>query len=903
MKKFLIVFFSIFLLLILAIFILPIVYKGKVVSLLQQEINKNVNAKISFDEDIELSLIKSFPNLTLGINKFQVIGVNEFEQDTLTAIDKFSCTLDIMSVIKGDVIGVKKIYLENPLINAIVLKDGKANWDITKPSTDTIPNTDTTETKFKVSLKSLEIKNGKISYDDKKMGVNTLLNGFDFQLSGDFTQDEFLLSILSEIKEFSLAYGGAKYLNKVNTSIKVDMDMNMPQMKYTFKENSIELNELVFNFDGFVQMLNDDILMDLKYDAPKASFKSFLSLVPGMYTKDFADLKTKGLLGFNGTVKGKYNESSLPAFTFNLNIADAMFQYPALPVPVNDVQVNLQISNPDGNLNNTRINLNKFHLDIAGDAIDAKLLALNVMKDPEIDAWLKGKFDLGNISKFVPLENDMKLSGVFTSDITAKGKISAIEQKKFNEFNATGKFVAQQVQVQSKDLPHAFELSNAGLNFTPEKVALTAFDAKIGQSDFSIKGDISNFFPYLFSNGIIQGNLALNSTLINANEFITQDESPAAPPVDDTTSLEAPIIPDNINFTFNSSIKKLLYSNFEIENFNGNLNINQQKLNLSNVGLNMLGSVIKMSGFYETSNSHKPTASFNFSLADMDMQMAAKTFNTIKKLAPIIEKSNGTFSANFSLQTALDKHLNIIYPDLFSNGTLVINKAEIKNVRLMEEVAKVLKDDKYKALSMKKVKIDFKVENGRVYTQPFNTSVAGTTLTLAGSSGLDQTIDYTGTTVVSRGQLGKVNSALEDALKGVNSKVGSNIKMSENIPLALGIKGTFTKPIITTNLADIAKQEANSLKNQAKEELDKQKKILEDKVNAEKERLKAEALAKQKEIEAKAKAEVESAKQKAQAEADRIKKEAEAKAQAEKERLKKQAEEEAKKKLKGIFKP
>ena len=352
MKKFLTILASIVGLLLVAAIVLPFVYKGKLVELLQKEINNNVNAKVSFDENISLSLIKNFPNFTLGISKLSVVGIQEFEGDTLFATTDLSCTIDVMSVIKGEAIGIRKVYLNKPRVHALVLSNGKANWDIAKPSTDTTQTTDTTQSNFHVQLKSLVIEDGTIVYDDKVMGISTALSGFNYEMSGDFTQDEFGLAIQSTIKEFSMNYGGIKYLNKVNTAIKMDLDMNMPQMKFTFKENSFTLNELTFNFDGFVQMLNEDIVMDLKYDAPNSAFKNFLSLVPGIYTKDFADLKTSGSLGFNGTAKGTYNEKSLPAFQFNLNIADAMFQYPSLPVPVKDVQVKLQVSNPDGNLNN-----------------------------------------------------------------------------------------------------------------------------------------------------------------------------------------------------------------------------------------------------------------------------------------------------------------------------------------------------------------------------------------------------------------------------------------------------------------------------------------------------------------------------------------------------------------------
>jgi uncharacterized membrane protein YqiK len=179
--------------------------------------------------------------------------------------------------------------------------------------------------------------------------------------------------------------------------------------------------------------------------------------------------------------------------------------------------------------------------------------------------------------------------------------------------------------------------------------------------------------------------------------------------------------------------------------------------------------------------------------------------------------------------------------------------------------------------------------------------MASQKLTLSGSTGLDQTIDYLGTVAIPRAALGTANNALDGIMAQANAKAGTNVKLSELINVNLGLGGTFTSPTVKSNLSEIAKNEANSVKDQLLNEADKKRKELEAKAKAEADKLKKEAEAKaQAEINA-AKAKVQAQADKAKAEAERIKKEAEAKAKAEEDRLKKQAEDEAKKKLKGLF--
>jgi flagellar basal body-associated protein FliL len=893
MKKILIIITSVIVLLLAVLIAAPFLFKGKILQLIREQANKNLTATVSFDDDISLNLIRNFPNFTLGINNISVAGQGEFEGDTLIALKNFSATLDIMSVIKGDQIKVIRVLLDQPTIHAIVLQNGKANWDITRPSEDTTATpADTAETKFNVSLKKLEIKQANITYDDKPGNMSASLVNFNHELTGDFSQDNFLLGILMNCDQLSFSYGGIRYLNKVHTSVKAEIDANMKEMKFTFKENEIALNELLFGFDGAVAMPGDDITMDIKYAAKKAEFKSFLSLVPGVYTKDFADVKTSGKLGFDGFAKGTYNGKQLPAFAFNLLVENAMFQYPALPAPVNNIQVKLAVTNPDGDLNHTKVDLSTLHFEVSGDPFDAKLIAENVMKDPAIDAVFKGRLNLDNIVKIVPLEDGMKLGGLITADFRAKGNVSTIEKQQYESFDAQGQIAASKLYFASNDLKQGFNLNTAVLTFNPKTVSLSNFDAKIGRSDMQINGEVSNFFPYLFSNGTIKGVLNFSAGLIDANEFMgdpaAQQQAQAAP---DTAGMSAPEIPGNVDFTLNSKIAKLLYTNMEITNFNGTVKVADQKLSFNKIGLNTLGSSVTMNGYYETTTPKKPTVDMDFGIQNLDIQKAFVTFNTVKKIAPMAEHTKGSLSTSFKMTTALDDKLNPVYEELFAKGTLTIPNAQIEGVKVFQKLGELIKNDKVKNPSISNVHLAFRVEKGRINTEPFDINIAGQKMTLAGSTGLDQTIDYTGKTTIPRAAMGAANSALDGVLAQANAKAGTNVKLSENINIALGIGGTFSDPKITTNLADLAKNEANSVKDQLAAELDKKKKELEDKARAEADRLKKEA-------EAKAKAEID----KAKAEAERLKKEAEDKLKAEAEKKKKEAEEEAKKKLKGLLK-
>ncbi|MCX6186269.1 MAG: outer membrane integrity protein, partial [Bacteroidetes bacterium] len=121
MKKFLKWFLFLFLFILISAIVLPFAFKGKILQIAKEQANNNINAKVNFSDDIGLSIIKSFPNFTLEIKDLSVVGIKEFEGDTLFASKEISATLDIMSVISGDKIKIRSILLDQARVNAIVL--------------------------------------------------------------------------------------------------------------------------------------------------------------------------------------------------------------------------------------------------------------------------------------------------------------------------------------------------------------------------------------------------------------------------------------------------------------------------------------------------------------------------------------------------------------------------------------------------------------------------------------------------------------------------------------------------------------------------------------------------------------------------------------------------------------
>lgn len=810
---------------------IPLIFKKEIVAKVKSSINEQVNAKVNFDA-LDLSLVSTFPNLGIELNDLSIVGIDSFAKDTLANIKQLRLNLNLMSVINGGTYEINSVHLEQPTIYAKVLKSGKANWDIMK--TDSVKTAaDTTQSTFKAALQKYEIANGKITYDDASLGFFLQAANLNHTGKGDFTSDLFTLKTQSDIEKLTVKYGGIPYLNEVKLSADLPLTIDMKQMKFTFDENQIKLNELILSAVGFLAMPNDhDMVMDFKFDAQKSDLKHFLSLIPAIYTANFKELEASGKFAMNGVAKGTYNDKTIPAFNVNLAIENGKIKYPSLPSAINNIQVKSTISNPDGAMDHTVVGIPSFHLEFGSVPIDGRLLVKTPITDPYVDMALKGNLDLKQLTAVFPMK-DMTLSGVLVADIQAAGSKSAIDKGQYQDFKASGQMVANNFIYAGKNVPMPVSVPSAKMSFSPQNITLSNLVAKVGRSDFAANGSISNYLSYMFKkNQMLKGNFNLSSGLIDVNELM----GPASTNTKVASDAKMTVfeVPGNIDFTLAIKAGKVNYDKYDISNAKGALQVKDKAVYFKDMALDMLDGTVKMNGSYTTIDPKKPKVDIDFGIEKMDIQQAFSTFNTVKLLAPIAKFASGIFSTKLKFNSDLDGHMMPVYSSINAEGLTNIIQAIVNGFEPLNKLSASLGSNEFKKLELNNVLTKFSIKEGRLNVAPFDIKTKGVVMNVQGSNGLDQTMDYQLGLNIPRAMLGsKVNDAANAFIAGLNSKAGTNVSMSETVKVNAVLGGTFLKPTIKLKYAagdgtSTAKAAVNQvvaekkveLQNKAKEKVD-----------------------------------------------------------------------------------
>ena len=718
-----------------ALLILPFAFKGKIVGAIQKAANENLNATVHFDNDVSIGLIRNFPNLSVGINHLQIVGKDSFANDTLIDAPHLGLVIDIASILNGKETIIRKVQLTNARAKIIFLKSGAANFDIAKADTGKVePTPSDSSAPMSLKINELNIENTRIHYVDHSLDFELITNGTNLNSSGDFADALFTLENEIGIDQLTMNFGGMTLLSKAKIKGNTNINMDMNQMKFGFADNEFKINDLPLKAKGWVKMGETDMDMDIDVRTPNSDFKSFLSVVPGCYTENFADVKTSGTMGLVFTMKGIMNDLRMPATHVELKIKDAGFQYPAMPANASNIQLNFLLDNTDGNPDNTHVVIAPLSANLGGDKLAVSL----DMKTPVSNPYANGQVDvnlhLDRWKQLMPLESGTQVSGEVDAHFNFNGHYSAIAKEQFNDLKAGGALQLKNIAYTSTStLP--LGIQNLAMTVSPSDFDLTVDQLKYGKSAMDIRGKLQNMLGYYLNDETLKGQLVINSKSIDLNEWMsamsaneapvtkegetsdgkgTEGTSAAANTADNTSASESPRIPDNLDLMFNMNAGRLIYEDYDLQQATAKAEIKDGILNVNPLAASIFGARVEIASMsYTNPIGGKPTVKGGFNILNVNPANLATTLSLVKEYAPIVGRIQGLANIETQMGMQLKPNMDMDLATLTAGGLFNLFSGNLDVPSWMGETAKQLQWGAADKMSLKPTKAGFLIENGQ----------------------------------------------------------------------------------------------------------------------------------------------------------------------------------------------
>ena len=800
--------------------ILPFAFKGKIVGAVEEAANKNLNAKVSFNHDLSLSLIRNFPNLSVGIDDVKIVGIDSFQHDTLLNAKNIRIVLDIQSIMSGETMNINKIYLNDTRAKIVFLKSGAANFDIAKTDTSAVIDT-TKSAPLSLNINQLKLDNAHIEYMDYSLDFKFVADAMNLTSKGDFKQDVFTLLNDLSIERTTMTFAGMDLLSNAKVSGNTGIDMDLNKMKFGFADNQFQINELPLKAKGWVELREKDMNMDIDIAAPTSEFKSFLSVVPGCYTKDFSNVKASGTMALAFTMKGIMDDLRMPTTHVGLKINNAGFQYPDLPASASGINLDFKLDNTDGNPDNTHIQIEPFKAILGGDPMEVHLDLKTPVSNPFAKGSLKLAINLDNWRKLIPLDEKTFITGQINADCFFDGHYSSVAKQQFNDLKAGGTLAIKNMKYNAEGmLP--LDLKNMLLTASPTVFSLDDLQVQYGKSSIAMSGKLENTLGYVFANETLKGVLNVSSQSLDLNEWMgamesssSADASSSATAADSSSgAMEAVELPTNLDLAFNGEVGSLAYDNYKLTKCLMKATVKDGKLAVNPLKADIFGATVELNNMgYSYQRGGKPFASMGLKLLNMNPAGVSNEVEMIKKYAPILAKITGlanlstSFSSNFSPKMDLD------WNSVAADGFLDLVNGRMEIPEWLKETSSTLNWG-VSNMVLKPTKASFMVKDGKMMLKD-TISVAlpkETTMRLGGYVGLDEKLNMGGT-LLAKGK--KVPFTITGTVKKPVMKV--NWKA-----LGLQVVAPVLDKVKDQALAK-AREQADKLLKSAQEEADKVK--------------------------------------------------------------------------------
>lgn len=119
-------------------------------------------------------------------------------------------------------------------------------------------------------------------------------------------------------------------------------------------------------------------------------------------------------------------------------------------------------------------------------------------------------------------------------------------------------------------------------------------------------------------------------------------------------------------------------------------------------------------------------------------------------------------------------------------GLVKLAQASVTQSKLVSGISSLANLPNTSTVNLKDVLMSATISNGRLSVKPFDVKFGDISTTISGSSGLDQSLDYSMKMMVPAGQLGTQLQGL------VGQYTGG--KPTDKIPVTIGVGGTFKDP-------------------------------------------------------------------------------------------------------------
>ena len=650
-------------LLYIIVFIYVSVNKKSIIKEVTDEIGKKINGNISIG-DVELSFFRSFPKVSVLLHKVLVT-------DTMFAqhhhpffkADEVFAQLSIMKLIEKES-AVNGIKVERASFYLFTDSGGYTNAYLLKPKSNS-SGTDNKTTQQKIQLKTVELKDVRITIDDrmKEKLYDGVVNILRAKL--DDQENSILFSTKADIQVNSLAFklSNGSFIKEKKFEGDFDFRLDKKLQQLQFDSIDIKLAAQPFNITGRFDLVKPDPQFSLRVHTRQILYNFGKSLLPAKIDTALSIVSLDKKLDADADIKGPLNGGD-PLIVVNwivnhsqlttpfLNFDDASF----IGYYIDEVVAGQPRRDP-----NSKINISNFSATWNGFPVSSNNIEILNLYKPLLTCDLTSNFRLTKLNELIGSNFIQLQAGDGSIDITYKGPIE--------KNNNTNSFVNGIVSFKNGNVlytPRNVQLKNVNgrLEFKNSDVMIENLQCDILNNKIIMDGHAKNLLTLINTQpnkAIIDWNIYSPSLNLASFIYLLKPGTKISHNSSNTSGNKLNKLSANIDDVLDKGLlhvilktPKLIYRKFEAGNVIANVTLLENSYEINNVTMDHAGGHINLNGSLITYKDNYHQAKVNALLDNVDVNKIFTAFNNFGQNGIEAKNLEGKLTAKINAVVALD---------------------------------------------------------------------------------------------------------------------------------------------------------------------------------------------------------------------------------------------------------
>ena len=663
-----------FLLFVLIIVILAKVYNKEIKRYALETFNQYLTAQVHVG-NVQLDLLRRFPQATLIFENVHIEDANDAAAgDTMLYAKELLLKFDFLEVFNGHYT-IEQIEAHNALLNLSVNSDGKENYLIWKQN-------DSVEKKqFQFQLKNVICIDTKVIYNNELTDQFYSGNASEIDLAGAFYENNFDLSVQSDLIISSARIGKINYVHNERAKIETILSVDKKNRIYTIDQGKAKIGQLNFSIDGNYQAESSQC--DLNVEGKELLLHEVFTVFPSVYFERFAKYKSDGVLSFKSSIKGSCTKNRVPEIHAEFSVKEGQLVEPKSGMQLH----NLHLAGTFTNSNFGALKIEKLSGSLLNSTFNGALVLAN-FDTPDLDISIDGKLELASLQSFFQFKSIESLNGQLNFNAHVLGRS---ESGRFRTKKSKGNFTIENANLKTKLNDLEYSNLNGAFSLDNENATISGCSGNIFNSDFNVAGVLRNLIPFILGNEeVLTIEADLDSRFIDLSKITAMASSAH----EAQSSAPQSILPNNLAFNLNATVETLTYGQFDATDLRGIASLKNRVLKARNVRFRANEGTYRGDFEFDGSNANNYLFSANGKCSAVKINNLFEEFNNFGQTFLQSNHVNGSADVTFDFACALDNGFAVKPETILSKSGIQVVDGELNNLQSMQEIATYLEDNK-----------------------------------------------------------------------------------------------------------------------------------------------------------------------------------------------------------------